>query len=61
VTPTVDYDRPALDSPQQLVAIILAARQSRNRGLEQAARRELEEQHGIDVRFRRRQTGGDRG
>jgi hypothetical protein len=43
-----------LGAPPALLAIIQAARLAGDRDLEQAARRELAEQHGIDVVFRRR-------
>jgi hypothetical protein len=46
-------------SAPSLVAIAIAARRSRDRRLERAARRELERGHGIAIRFvrRRRKEG----
>jgi hypothetical protein len=41
-------------SPSELVAIAKAAHAIGDRELERAAKRELAEQHGIDIKFRRR-------
>jgi hypothetical protein len=51
MTDTHSDDR--LGAPPALLAIIQAARIAGDRGLEQAARRQLAEEHGIDVVFRR--------
>ena len=39
--------------PASLVAVAIAAKQTRDRGLERAARNELREYHGIILRFTR--------
>lgn len=46
------------ESPSALVAIAHAAHQVKDRDLERVARRQLAEQHGIVLSFKRRQTGG---
>jgi hypothetical protein len=42
-----------LCDPPTLLAIIRAARQTHDRGLERAARQILRDQHGIELTFRR--------
>ena len=51
MTETHSEDR--LGAPPALLAIIQAARIAGDRALEQAARRQLAEEHGIEVSFRR--------
>lgn len=53
--------RPAgkLDSPETLVAIARAAHVAGDRRLEQAAKRRLQEQFGITIKFDRQPNSGD--
>lgn len=46
--------RPRTSDPPSLVAILIAARLAGDRQMEAAARRELEAQHQMTVRFRRK-------
>jgi hypothetical protein len=49
--------KPVQSDPTALVAIAKPAHQSGDRELERAARRKLQERHGISLRFARRTKG----